>query len=92
MFVELEPGVEGLVHISEISWAKRAQSPKRMFNSGDEVEVQVLGVDTEDKRISLGMKQLQENPWENVEKRYPVGHQGSRKGPQPDGFRRVCRA
>jgi small subunit ribosomal protein S1 len=73
VFVELEPGVEGLVHISEISWAKRAQNPKRMFKRGDEVDVQVLGVDTEDKRISLGMKQLQENPWENVEKRYPVG-------------------
>jgi small subunit ribosomal protein S1 len=73
VFVELEPGVEGLVHISEVSWAKRAQNPKRMFKRGDEVDVQVLGVDTEDKRISLGMKQLQENPWENVEKRYPVG-------------------
>ena len=73
VFVELEPGVEGLVHVSEISWAKRAQNPKRMFKRGDEVDVQVLGVDTEEKRISLGMKQLQENPWENVEKRYPVG-------------------
>lgn len=73
VFVELEPGVEGLVHISEISWAKRAQNPKKMFKRGDEVDVQVLGVDTEDKRISLGMKQLQENPWENVENRYPVG-------------------
>lgn len=73
VFVELEAGVEGLVHISEISWAKRAQNPKKMFKRGDEVDVQVLGVDTEDKRISLGMKQLQENPWENVENRYPVG-------------------
>lgn len=73
IFVELEPGVEGLVHVSEISWSKRAASPKRMFNKGDEVEVQVLGVDTEDKRISLGMKQLLENPWHNIELRYPVG-------------------
>lgn len=73
IFVELEPGVEGLVHVSEISWAKRSASPKRQYNKGDEVEVQVLGVDTEDKRISLGMKQLQENPWDTIGTRYPVG-------------------
>ena len=73
IFVELEPGVEGLVHVSEISWSKRSANPKRMFNKGDEVEVQVLGVDTEEKRISLGMKQLQDNPWHNIHERYPVG-------------------
>ncbi|MBX7055156.1 MAG: 30S ribosomal protein S1 [Pyrinomonadaceae bacterium] len=73
VFVELEPGVEGLVHVSEISWSRRAQSPKRMFNRGDEVEVQVLGVDTVERRISLGMKQFQENPWATVDIRYPIG-------------------
>ncbi|MGB7068910.1 MAG: 30S ribosomal protein S1 [Pyrinomonadaceae bacterium] len=73
VFVELEPGVEGLVHVSEISWSKRSQSPKRLFKKGDEVEVQVLGVDTVEKRISLGMKQFQQNPWDHVEERYPVG-------------------
>jgi small subunit ribosomal protein S1 len=73
IFVELEPGVEGLVHVSEISWSKRSASPKRLFHRGDEVDVQVLGVDTEEKRISLGMKQLQENPWDTVMDRYPVG-------------------
>jgi len=73
VFVELEPGVEGLVHVSEISWSKRAVSPKRMFNRGDEVEVQVLGVDTVEKRISLGMKQMLDNPWDNILSRYPVG-------------------
>ncbi len=73
IFVELEPGVEGLVHVSEISWSKRSASPKRMFHRGDEVDVQVLGVDTGEKRISLGMRQLQDNPWENIETRYPVG-------------------
>jgi small subunit ribosomal protein S1 len=73
VFVELEPGVEGLVHVSEISWSKRSQSPKRIFKKGDEVEVQVLGVDTVEKRISLGMKQFQANPWDTVEERYPVG-------------------
>ncbi len=73
VFVELEPGVEGLVHVSEISWSRRAQSPKRMFNRGDEVEVQILGVDTVERRISLGMKQFQENPWATVDLRYPIG-------------------
>ena len=73
VFVELEPGVEGLVHVSEISWSKRGANPKRLFHKGDEVEVQVLGVDTDEKRISLGMKQLQDNPWDTVDLRYPVG-------------------
>jgi small subunit ribosomal protein S1 len=73
IFVELEPGVEGLVHVSEISWSKRGANPKRQFHKGDEVEVQVLGVDTNEKRISLGMKQLQDNPWDTVALRYPVG-------------------
>ncbi|MFT3746239.1 MAG: 30S ribosomal protein S1 [Pyrinomonadaceae bacterium] len=73
VFVELEPGVEGLVHVSEISWSRRAQSPKRMFHKGQEVEVQVLGVDTVEKRISLGMKQFQENPWDMVDIKYPIG-------------------
>lgn len=73
IFVELEPGVEGLVHVSEISWSKRSANPKRMFHRGDDVEVQVLGVDTVEKRISLGMKQLQSNPWDDIQARYPVG-------------------
>ena len=73
VFVELEPGVEGLVHVSEVSWSKRSVSPKRLFNKGDEVDVQVLGVDTVEKRISLGMKQFQENPWDMVDIKYPVG-------------------
>lgn len=72
-FIELEPGVEGLVHVSEMSWSKRAKSPKQMLKPGDEVEVQVLGVDTEDRRISLGMRQLQPNPWESIAGKYRVG-------------------
>lgn len=72
-FIELEPGVEGLVHVSEMSWSKRAKSPKQILKPGDEVEVQVLGVDTEDRRISLGMRQLQPNPWETVAGKYRVG-------------------
>lgn len=72
-FVELEPGVEGLVHVSEMTWSKRSQSPKRLLHPGDEVEVQVLGIDTVDRRISLGMKQLMPNPWQTVHERYHVG-------------------
>ena len=73
IFVELEPGVEGLVHVSEISWSKRTPSPKKLYKKGDEVDVQVLGVDMVDRRISLGMKQLLENPWDRIEYKYPVG-------------------
>jgi small subunit ribosomal protein S1 len=72
-FVELESGVEGLVHISEMSWSKRTKSPKKLVTPGEEVEVQVLGIDTEERRISLGMKQLQENPWDTIAERYQIG-------------------
>lgn len=72
-FVELESGVEGLVHISEMSWSKRTKSPKKLVKPGEEVEVQVLGIDTEERRISLGMKQLQENPWDTIGERYQIG-------------------
>ena len=72
-FIELEPGVEGLVHISEMSWSKRSKSPRKLVNPGEEVEVLVLGIDTDDRRISLGMKQLQSNPWETILERFHVG-------------------
>jgi small subunit ribosomal protein S1 len=72
-FIELEPGVEGLVHISEMSWSKRVKHPKHLVKKGDEVEVQVLDIDPEDRRISLGIKQLQPNPWDTVGERYQVG-------------------
>ena len=72
-FVELEPGVEGLVHVSEMSWSKRSKSPKTIVKTGDAVEVQVLGVDSADRRISLGMRQLQQNPWELIAGKYRVG-------------------
>lgn len=72
-FIELEPGVEGLVHVSEMSWSKRSKSPKKLLTPGEEVEVQVLGIDTNERRISLGMRQLQENPWDTVLNRYKIG-------------------
>lgn len=72
-FIELEPGVEGLVHVTEMSWSKRAKHPKNLINVSDEVDVQVLGIDTRDRRISLGMKQLMPNPWDSIDSRYQVG-------------------
>ena len=72
-FVELESGVEGLVHISEMSWTRKLRHPSQMVHPGDEVEVVVLGVDSSKKRISLGMKQIKENPWEVVAVKFPEG-------------------
>jgi small subunit ribosomal protein S1 len=72
-FVELEPGVEGLVHVSEMSWSKRVKHPSKVVNPGDAVEVEVLSVDPKARRISLGMKQVQENPWQTLHERYHVG-------------------
>ncbi len=72
-FVELEEGVEGLVHVSEMSWTKHVRHPSQVVNVGDTVEAVVLKVDPEAKRISLGLKQVEPNPWDLVEERYPVG-------------------
>lgn len=72
-FVELEEGIEGLVHISQMSWARRTRHPSKIVNIGDTIEAVVLSVDTDRKRISLGMKQTEPNPWTTVDERYPVG-------------------
>ncbi len=72
-FVELEKGVEGLIHVSEMSWSKRAVHPSKVVNVGDHVEVQVLGVDEVNRRISLGLKQTEPNPWQALAERHPIG-------------------
>ena len=72
-FVELEKGVEGLIHISEMSWTRRIKHPGKMVAIGDEVEVKILEIDVENRRISLGMKQIEPNPWELLKDKYPVG-------------------
>ncbi|MDT7687260.1 MAG: small subunit ribosomal protein [Acidobacteriota bacterium] len=72
-FIELEPGVEGLVHVSEMTWSKRMKHPSKLVNVGDAVEVEVLGVDPKNRRISLGMKQTQPNPWETLPERFHIG-------------------
>ena len=72
-FVELEGGVEGLIHVSEMSWTERVKHPSKVLNVGDDVECKVLEVDTKAKRISLGLKQLQDNPWDQLEIKFPIG-------------------
>jgi small subunit ribosomal protein S1 len=72
-FVELEPGIEGLVHVSEMSWTKRVTHPSKVLEVGQEVDVMVLDVDTANRRISLGLKQAEPNPWEMVRINHPVG-------------------
>jgi small subunit ribosomal protein S1 len=72
-FVELEPGIEGLVHVSEMSWSKRVKHPSKLLTVGQEIEAQVLEVDSHNRRISLGIKQIEANPWETLAQRYSVG-------------------
>lgn len=72
-FIELKPGVEGLIHVSEMSWTKRVKHPSKIVNIGDEVDALVLDIDQENKRISLGMKQVEPNPWTLLEEKYPIG-------------------
>ncbi|MCM8799875.1 MAG: 30S ribosomal protein S1 [Candidatus Omnitrophica bacterium] len=73
IFVELEKGVEGLIHISEISWTKKVDNLKEMFGIGDNIEAQVIGIDKESRKISLSIKQLESNPWLEAESKYPIG-------------------
>ena len=72
-FIEIESGVEGLIHISEISWTKHIKNPSEQYNMGDEIEAQVLTIDTEDRKISLGVKQLLPDPWDTIEEKYMIG-------------------
>ncbi|MBR0057669.1 MAG: 30S ribosomal protein S1 [Kiritimatiellae bacterium] len=72
-FVELEPGIEGLMHISEFSWTKRVAKASDILKVGDEVDVAILSINTVDQKIALGIRQTEENPWDTVQKRYPIG-------------------
>ena len=78
-FVELSEGIEGLVHISEFSWVKKVSKPSDMVKIGDEVECMILGYDIQAGRVSLGLKQVTANPWDNIDERYPVGTRLTRK-------------
>lgn len=72
-FVELEPGVDGLIHISDLSWIKKVSHPSEVLKKGDKIDAVVLSVDKESKKITLGVKQLGDNPWETIERTIPVG-------------------
>lgn len=72
-FVELEQGIEGLVHVSEMSWSKRMKHPSKLVNVGEEIDCVVLNVNPQERRISLGLKQLESNPWERLHEKYPIG-------------------
>jgi small subunit ribosomal protein S1 len=72
-FIELEAGVEGLIHVSEMTWSKRVKHPSKILNQGDAVEAMVLGVDPSARRISLGLKQIESNPWHDLASKYPIG-------------------
>jgi len=71
-FVEIQPGVEGLIHVSEISWSNQLQPAQAFFKVGDEVEAEILTLDREERKMSLGVKQLTKDPWEGIEKRFPI--------------------
>jgi len=72
-FIEIEEGIEGLVHISELSWVKRVKHPGEVLTIGDEVETKILGYDLESGRVSLGLKQVLQNPWDSIEDQFPIG-------------------
>ena len=73
VFVGIEDGIDGLIHVSDISWTQKIRDPKELFKKGDELEAMVLKVDTESEKFSLGLKQLHENPWDEVPRKFPVG-------------------
>ncbi|MCF7940487.1 MAG: S1 RNA-binding domain-containing protein [Spirochaetia bacterium] len=77
VFIELEEGIEGLAHISELSWVKRISHPKEIFSVGDKASTKILSYDLDNKKISLGIKQVEENPWDSIAEKYPEGHRVS---------------
>ena len=90
-FVELEPGIEGLIHVSEMSWTKKNVHPGKIVSTSQEVEVQILEVDPVKRRISLGLKQTMRNPWEVFVEKYPPGTDDRRRGQEQDRVRPVPR-
>jgi small subunit ribosomal protein S1 len=86
-FVELEKGIEGLIHVSEMSWSQHIKNPAQVLKEGDEVEAVVLSIEPDDRKISLGLKQLTPDPWEDIEKKYPVNskHRGVVRNLTPFG-------
>ena len=73
-FIEIEPGVEGLIHVSEISWTRHIKNPSEEYSMGDKVEAKVISIDSEERKISLGVKQLTPDPWDEIEKEFEIGN------------------
>ena len=90
IFVGIEEGIDGLVHISDLHWTKKIKHPSELYKKGDIVEAKVLGVNVENERFSLGIKQIDSDPWKAVADKYPVGFQAKRPGHQRAGLRRIC--
>ncbi len=90
-FVELEPGVEGLVHVTELSWTKRIAKPSDVLKPDQEIEAVVLGINREEQKISLGIRQLETNPWDKAQEKYPPGTTRQRQDSQPHQLRRLHR-
>ena len=90
-FVQLEPGVEGLVHVTELSWTKRVAKPSDVLKQDQEIEAVVLGINREEQKISLGIRQLESNPWDTAEAEIRRQHARQGQGAQPHQLRRVCR-
>jgi small subunit ribosomal protein S1 len=72
-FVELEEGIDGMIHVSDLSWTRKVNHPSEVFKKGDEVEAEVIDIDKTNQRISLGIKQLSEDPWKNIDQKYKIG-------------------
>ena len=89
-FIEIEEGIEGLAHISELSWTKRVNHPKEVLSIGDDVDVKILAFNLDEGRISLGLKQVLPNPWDNLDEKYPVGMTLKKGNQKSNQFRRLC--
>ena len=89
-FMEIEPGIEGLIHVSEMSWTKNITDPSEIVKKGDEVDSDCPLVQKEEGKISLGIKQLEHNPWDDVESEIPCWKQCQGRNPQSDQLRRLC--
>ena len=91
LFIGIDEGIDGLVHISDISWIKRVRHPSELYKKGQEIQAKVLHIDKDQERFSLGVKQLEIDPWEEIPKKYPPGIHGYRGYYQCDRFRNICR-
>ena len=89
-FVEIEPGVEGLIHISEMAWGKKVRHPSDLLKQGDRVDAVILSVKPEERRIALGLKQTLADPWLDVQRNFPVGSQSPGPRHQAHELRRLC--